>query len=113
VLSIYYVSQKEYSWDCDVWHNRHLKLKIRMLTLGFLTRSRRSFNPTTTPFQALPPPTSACRVMEAGCEADLGDEMEMTGLEIMGGGCTGAEDTDTICLQLKTPKDAAFVIKEG
>jgi hypothetical protein len=51
--------------------------------------------------------------MEAGCEADLGDEMEMTGLEIMGGGGTGVEDPDTNCLQLKTPKDAAFVIKEG
>ena len=29
---ICYVSQKWYSWDCDVWHNRHLDLKIRVLT---------------------------------------------------------------------------------
>ena len=34
VISIYYVSQKQYSWDCDVWHNRHLDLKIRVLTLS-------------------------------------------------------------------------------
>ena len=27
-----YVSQQQYSWDCDVWHNRHLDLKIRVLT---------------------------------------------------------------------------------
>ena len=32
MISIYYVSQKQYSWDCDVWHNRHLDLKIRVLT---------------------------------------------------------------------------------
>ena len=33
VISIYYVSQKWYFWDCDVWHNRrHLDLKIRVLT---------------------------------------------------------------------------------
>jgi hypothetical protein len=30
-----YVSQQQYSWDCDVWHNRHLDLKIRVLTLSF------------------------------------------------------------------------------
>ena len=29
---ICYVSQKWYSWDCDVWHNRHLDLKIWELT---------------------------------------------------------------------------------
>ena len=29
---ICYVSQKWKSWDCDVWHNRHLELKIRVLT---------------------------------------------------------------------------------
>ena len=28
-----YVSQQQYSWDCDVWHDRHLDLKIRVLTL--------------------------------------------------------------------------------
>ena len=28
----YYVSQQHYSWDCDVRHNRHLDLKIRVLT---------------------------------------------------------------------------------
>jgi hypothetical protein len=27
-----YVSQQQYSWDCDVWHDRHLDLKIRVLT---------------------------------------------------------------------------------
>ena len=33
VVPIYYVSQKCYSWDCDVWHNRrHLDLKIWVLT---------------------------------------------------------------------------------
>ena len=33
VIPIYYVSQKWYFWDCDVWHNRrHLDLKIRVLT---------------------------------------------------------------------------------
>ena len=37
---ICYVSQKWYSWDCDVWHNGHLNLKIRVLTpdLHGLTR---------------------------------------------------------------------------
>ena len=33
VIPIYYVSQKWSSRDCDVWHNRHLDLKIRVLTL--------------------------------------------------------------------------------
>ena len=28
-----YVSQKWLSWDCDVWHNRHLGLKIRVFTI--------------------------------------------------------------------------------
>ena len=32
MIPIYYVSQKWYSWDCDVWHNRHLDLKIRVFT---------------------------------------------------------------------------------
>ena len=40
VISIYYVSQKQYSWDCDVRHNRHLVLKIRVLTRGFLAGCR-------------------------------------------------------------------------
>jgi hypothetical protein len=30
-----YVSQQHYSWDCDVWHNKHLDLKIRVLTGNF------------------------------------------------------------------------------
>ena len=38
VISIYYVSQKQYSWDCDVRHNRHLDLKIRVLTQWNLIR---------------------------------------------------------------------------
>jgi hypothetical protein len=46
-------------------------------------------------------------------EADLGDEMETNGLEIMGGGSTMADDACTECLQIKTPEDAAFVVKEG
>ena len=29
----YYVLQKQYSCDCDVRHNRHLELKIRVLTV--------------------------------------------------------------------------------
>jgi hypothetical protein len=33
----YYVSQQQYSWDCDVWHNRHLDLKIRVLTHALFT----------------------------------------------------------------------------
>jgi hypothetical protein len=32
VILNYYASQQQYSWDCDVWHNRHSDLKIRVLT---------------------------------------------------------------------------------
>jgi hypothetical protein len=32
VILNYYASQQQYSWDCDVWHNRHPDLKIRVLT---------------------------------------------------------------------------------
>jgi hypothetical protein len=31
-----YVSQKQSFWDCDVWHDKHLDLKIRVLTHNFL-----------------------------------------------------------------------------
>jgi hypothetical protein len=31
VILNYCASQQQYSWDCDLWHNRHSDLKIRVL----------------------------------------------------------------------------------
>jgi hypothetical protein len=45
-----YVSQQQYSWDCDVWHNGHLDLKIRVLTVSI---SRIVFNIITTNMVAI------------------------------------------------------------
>ena len=53
------------------------------------------------------------RAMAAGCEADLGDDMETAGLEIVYGGGRCAEDAGSKCLQLRRPEDAAFVVNEG